>query len=182
MMHNAAHVLAPWATYAVLTGSAAASLTGLMFVVLTLISGERMRRNPDGISTFSTPTVVHFGAVLLVAGILTAPWHVLLFPAALLALCGLCGVVYALYLIHRTRQLRTASDYTPDAEDWIWYTALPLLSYAAILAGAIALFSIPLYALFGVGTGVMVLIFIGIHNAWDIVTFVSTGAGDDGGA
>ena len=27
--------------------------------------------------------------------------------------------------------------------------------------------------------GVMLLIFIGIHNAWDIVTYLATGAGED---
>jgi hypothetical protein len=176
-MHDfATTILAPWANFYVMTGSAAAALTGLMFVVLTLISGERMRHNPDGISTFSTPTVAHFGAVLLVSGIVLAPWRRLLYPEIILGLCGACGLVYVLHLLHRTRRL---SEYTADAEDWAWYTALPLTAYAAILAGAILLFKRPGDALFADAAGVMLLIFIGIHNAWDIVTYIATGAGDD---
>lgn len=162
-------------TFGVLLGSAAASLTGLMFVVVTLVSEERMRRNPNGISIFSTPTVLHFGAVLLVAAILDAPWRQLVYPAVLLGVGGLCGIAYVLRVTHRTNHL---DEYTPDTEDRAWYTALPLLAYVAILCGAILLFKLPGDALFAVGAGALLLIFIGIHNAWDIVTYVATGAGD----
>ena len=62
--------LTTWQTFYVITGSAAATLTGLMFVVISLIVGSRARVSPGsgGIATFSTPTVVHFGAVLLMGG------------------------------------------------------------------------------------------------------------------
>ena len=103
-----------------MTGSASASLTGLMFVVVTLVAGERMRRNPDGIKVFSTPTVAHYGAALLFSAILIAPWRASSHAAVLLGLGALCGIGYMLRILHRTRGL---SQYTPDLEDWIWYTA-----------------------------------------------------------
>ena len=67
--------LAGWDTFYVIIGSSAAALTGLMFVVIAL-SGETGLAAPDAITTiraFSTPTLVHFGAVLLLAALLTTP-------------------------------------------------------------------------------------------------------------
>jgi len=91
----------------------------------------------------------------------------------LLGLGGLYGVAHVLAVIYRARRL---TEYTPDAEDWVWYTLLPFVSYAAILGGAITLSSLPVNALFALAGGVILLIFIGIHNAWDIVTYIVTEA------
>jgi hypothetical protein len=176
MTETASSVLTPWSSFYIMTGSAAASLTGLMFVVITLVTGtERLQKNPDGISTFSTPTVAHFGSALLVSAILSVPWRSLVHPATLLGLIGLFGVVYVLRLMYRTRRL---TMYSADLEDWAWYTILPLLAYGAILAGAIVLPANPVVALFVLAAGVVLLIFIGIRNAWDIVTFIAIGGPD----
>jgi hypothetical protein len=177
MAETASSVLVPWSTFYIMTGSSAAALTGLMFVVITLVTGvERLRRAPDGISTFSTPTVVHFCAALLVSAILSAPWRSLVHPAVLLGLAGVYGVGYMLRVMYRTRRL---SVYRADLEDWAWYTILPFVSYGAILAGAIMLPAIPVKALFALAGGVLLLIFLGIRNAWDIVTFIAIALPDE---
>ncbi len=176
MTETASSLLTPWSNFYITTGSAAASLTGLMFVVITIVTGEeRARKNPDGISIFSTPTVAHFGAALLVSVILAAPWHLLVHPAILLGLIGLCGVAYVLRVMFRTRR---TTVYSADLEDWCWYVGLPFAAYGAILAGAVTLHANPVEALFVLAAGVVLLIFIGIHNAWDVVTFIATGGPD----
>jgi hypothetical protein len=173
MAEAASSFLTQWSNFYIMTGSSAAALTGLMFVVITLVTNlERSRRSSDGISTFSTPTVVHFCAALLVSAMLNAPWHSLRYPATLLALAGLFGLVYMVRIVYRTRRL---SVYSADLEDWAWYSILPFVAYGAILAGAVLLPAIPANALFTLAGGVMLLIFIGIHNAWDIVTFLVIG-------
>jgi hypothetical protein len=177
MAESASSLLAPWSSYYILTGSAAGALIGLMFVVITLVTGsERLRKAPDGISTFSTPTVVHFGAALFVSAMLSAPWRSLLGPAILLGLAALCGVVYVARLAALTKRL---DSYDADLEDWIWYTILPFIAYGAILAGAITLAKFPVDAMFALAAGVATLIFIGIHNAWDIVTYIVIGGPDE---
>jgi hypothetical protein len=180
MAETASSVLSPWSNFYIMIGSSAGALTGLMFVVITLVAGaERLRNSPDspdGTSTFSTPTVVHFCAALLVSAILSAPWHSLIGPVILLGLAGLCGVAYVLRLMRRTRRL---TIYSLDLEDWVWYTILPFMAYATVLAGAITLRALPVQALFALATGVLLLIFIGIHNAWDIVTYIASGRADE---
>ena len=172
----ASTVLTPWATFYSTMGESAAALTGLMFVVITIVSGDgSRRRNPDGVSTFSTPTVVHFSVALLISGVLCAPWPSVAGPGILLALTGLGGLGYLTRVTLLTARLR---NYRPDLEDWIFYTILPFVSYIAILGGAIMLFHTPRAALFVLAGSVVLKLFIGIRNAWDVVTFLATGAAD----
>ncbi|MGH7728579.1 MAG: hypothetical protein ACREM2_07310 [Vulcanimicrobiaceae bacterium] len=74
MPEPATSLFAPWSSFYAMTGSSAAALTGLMFVVITLVTGEdRSRPSLEGISIFSTPTVLHFGSALLVSAVLNVP-------------------------------------------------------------------------------------------------------------
>ncbi len=163
-------ILVPWSSFYVMIGSSAAALTGLMFVVITLVNRVEGSKTSDGIATFSTPTVLHFSAALLVSAILAAPWQSLVAPGTLLGIAGFCGVVSALRTMKRTRRLST---YDPDLEDWISYAILPLLGYGTILAGAILLLTVWTQALYAIAGGAVFLIFIGIRNAWDTVTYIA---------
>jgi hypothetical protein len=170
MAESATSFLAAWSNFYVMIGSSAAALTGLMFVVITLVTrAEQMSRTEDGVATFSTPTVMHFSEALLVAAILSVPWQSVLAPAVLVGLAGLYGITLIVRVILRTKGL---TAYTPDVEDWIWYTVLPFSAYAATFCGAMGLFVRPAGALFVIAGGVVLLVFIGIRNAWDVVTFL----------
>jgi hypothetical protein len=168
-------ILAAWSNFYVIVGSSAGALTGLMFVVVTLLAGvEVSGRTSDGLSTYSTPTVAHLSVALLGSAILSAPWHSLAHAGAMLALPGVYGVVYMVILIDRMRR-GAAFTYRPELEDWIWYAALPFLSYITITVAAVLLVTSPADALFPLAGAFVLLIFIGIHNAWDIVTTIALG-------
>jgi hypothetical protein len=137
MAETVSSLLTPWSNFYIMAGSSAAALTGLMFVVITLVAG----RDPD----------------------------------ALVGLVGLLGVAYLVRLALLTRRL---TQYTPDLSDWAWYTVLPFIAYGALLLGAISLAVNPAGSLFAIAGGVLLLIFIGIRNAWDVVTFLATGGAD----
>jgi hypothetical protein len=159
-----------WENFYVIIGSAAAALTGLMFIVITLIAGIPERRSSGSVAAFGTPTVVHFCVALLVAAILSAPWQALWNAGLLLGLCGLGGVTYVVIVIRRTRR---QTEYTPVLEDWLFHVVLPLVSYTALLVAAIMLSGNPVLALFVIGAVTVLLLFIGIHNAWDTVTYIT---------
>ena len=173
MIEIAATLLAPWANYYIMIGSAAAALTGLMFVVITIVTGaQRTQHSGDGISTYSTPIVVHFGSALLTAAILIAPWQGVRSPAFLTGMLGTVGIAYVARLMLQAKRL---TAYTPDIEDWVWYSAVPLLAYGAILTGAVLLHDVSPKGPFVLASGAAMLIFIGIRNAWDIVTYLAIG-------
>src|SRR6202022_4350156 len=137
-----------WQNFYFIIGSAAAALTGLMFVVIALITRTRVRRSSGTLAAFGTPNVVHFGAALLVAAILSAPWQALWNAGLLLGLSGLGGVTYVVLVVRRARG---QTDYKPMLEDWLWYVVFPLVSYIALVVAAIVLPGNPAPALFVIG-------------------------------
>jgi hypothetical protein len=166
----------PWETFYVIIGSSAAALTGLQFVVIVL-GAERQALGGGGVTrAFATPTVVHFCAVLLVSAILSAPWPSLSGGAVALAGCGIAGIIYVVLVISHTRR-QTA--YRPVLEDWLGHAVCPLVAYSILLGAAATLVSKPTPSLFAIGGASLLLLFTGIHNAWDAVTYV---ASIDGGA
>lgn len=168
--HEVGELLAGWNGFYVMIGSSAAALTGLMFVVISLAKDSRSTATADGIAIFSTPTVYHFCSALFTAALITSPIHSLTPLGALMALNGAAGLVYVAYIAQRARRV---TDYQPDLEDWCFHVGLPALAYAIVLGGAIALDRSPEAALFAPATAVIMLVFIGIHNAWDVVTFLA---------
>jgi len=170
-VEDAARVaLAGWESFYVIVGSSAAALTGLQFVVVALINDTPMHPTEETISAFSTPTIVHFVMALLIAAVLSAPWHELAHVAVVLAACGIGGLVYAVLVIRRSRRQQ---DYRPVLEDWIWHAILPVVAYAALMVAAPLLPAHATPALFTVAAAVLLLLFIGIHNAWDTVTYIT---------
>jgi len=164
--------LATWQNFYVIIGSAAATLTGLLFVVIALAAQVRVRvpSPSSGITVFNAPNVVHFGAALLVAAILSAPWQALWNASLLLGLLGLAGMIYVVIVLRRVRR---QTDYQPVLEDWRFHTILPLVSYTALIVAALLLPGHPAPALFVIAAATVLLLFIGIHNAWDNVIYIA---------
>jgi hypothetical protein len=165
--------LAGWDNFYVIIGSAAAALTGLQFVVTALIGdGSRKTAARDALDAFGTPTVVHFCFVLLMAATLTAPWPSLSVVSDAVGACGIGGVGYTAIVMRRARK---QSTYAPVLEDWIWHVMLPLVAYLIVAVSAAELRRHERDALFGVAGGALLLLFIGIHNAWDSAVFIALG-------
>ena len=162
--------LVAWESFYVIVGSSGAALTGLQFVVIALIAEVWDRPSTRQIDAFGTPTIVHFCAVLLVSAILSAPWHGLSQVSLILGICGLVGVVYEVIVVRRARR---QTGYHPVFEDWLWHAVLPLIAYALLLGSAIALQSYSHRVLFVIAATALLLLFIGIHNAWDTVTYIA---------
>ena len=167
-------ILTTWQNFYVIVGTAAATLTGLTFIAVTLIVGRHNQMPDEANTAFATPTVVHFGAALLIAVILSAPWQVLWSITLLLGLVGLGGMTYVVIIARRLRsQVSNPASYTPVMEDWIWHTVLPLVAYTALFIAAITLSANPPLPLFFLGAATVLLLFIGIHNSWDTVTYLA---------
>jgi len=161
--------LAGWDNFYVIIGSSAAALTGLMFVVVAL-SAEQASANPEGLKAFATPTIVHFCAVLLFAAFVSVPRHTIGSLRLCLLLAGLAGLAYATVVLLRTRRV---ASYTPVLSDWIWHVCLPFLAYAGVFAAAFVLGRRAEAAMILVAGSALLLLFIGIHNAWDAAVWMT---------
>src|SRR6476660_9544166 len=146
--------LSAWENFYVVLGSSAAALTGLMFVVTALIVD--FRGTEQQLEAFGTPTVVHFGASLLVSLVLSAPWPTMLGLRVALGLFSVTGIVYMVLVARRARR---QSDYAPVFEDWLFHAALPSAAYVSVAVAALLLPRWPTGLMFVFGAAAVLLLF-----------------------
>jgi len=156
-----------WENFYIIVGSSAGALIGLQFVVITLID-RASRPAAEAGAAFATPSVVHFGAVLLLSAIASVPWNGITVAAILWGMIGAIGFVYAAVV---ARRMRVQTAYRPVFEDWLFHALLPLAAYATLALSAFVAGSQTDAALLCVGASSLLLLFIGIHNAWDSATY-----------
>ncbi len=166
--------LAGWSNFYFLTGSAAAALTGLQFIVQSLLSTglRNVLGNADpevGIAAFGTPNVVHFTLTLLISAFLCAPWPNEASLRTGLSLLGIGGILYAVIVLRRTHR---QTVYETTLYDWVWYVVLPIAAYSAVLLAALVLDETREVTFFATAAATLLLLCVGIHNAWDSVVYL----------
>jgi hypothetical protein len=158
-----------WHEFYLLVGTGGANLIGLMFVVVSLRPHLIATQRPTAVPAFFTPIVVDFAAVLLIAGLMMAPGLPPIAIAVALGMLGVAGLAYQI-LNGSHRQWR---ENKLEVEDWIWFVALPIASYSLLVAAALAIATHTPLALYVVGAATLLLIVIGIRNAWDLVLWLA---------
>jgi hypothetical protein len=162
--------LTGWENFYVIAGSSAAGLTGLTFIVITL-AAEARRVNPNGLRIFITPTIVHFSAVLAAAAFLSMPRQTVLSVSCGCGFAGAAGLLYVGAIGAGIRRIAIA--YVPVREDWIWNVILPAAAYGCLFAVAFLILRWPVGSIYCVASALVLLMFVGIHNAWDIAVWNS---------
>jgi hypothetical protein len=160
--------LKEWENFYVIVGSAAGALIGLQFVVMTLIAERPPARAAEAGAAFATPTIVHFTVALLVSALVSAPWQSVTAFTVVCAAVGIGGVIY-LWSVLRSMKVQTA--YKPEFEDWLFHSLLPLVGYALFIVSAFIASAHLRAALFSFAAAALVLLLVGIHNAWDAVSY-----------
>lgn len=170
--------LTDWQSFYTLVGSSAAALTGLTFVVMTISAdrgddpGGSASQRLTGTRVFITPTAVHFGTALWLSALMCIPGQSPVALQALLAASGLAGLLYCAILLRP--MFARSFGYKPFVSDWIWSAVLPLIAYLTLAVAGSMLSYRPAACLYAVGGAVLLLLFIGIHNAWDVVVWMTT--------
>jgi hypothetical protein len=167
--------LAGWENFYVIVGSAAGGLTGLTFVLIALIRDVLQRgtqpTQPTGLGVFVTPTIVHFAGLLALSAFMSMPHQHVSSLSVGLALAGIAGVTYGGFIAAQMR--RPGGQYLPVLEDWVWNVILPTLVYGCLLVTAALIWIRPPQTLYGVAVLCLLLLTIGIRNAWDIAVWMS---------
>lgn len=158
-----------WANFYVIVGSSAGALIGLQFVVMTLVHEMPISQDTaQAGDAFATPSVIHFCVVLLLSALATVPWSGIAVLAGLWGSIGIVGVVYVSIVL---RRLLRQTVYRPVVEDWLFHVLLPGVAYITLALSAYMAYVHEWPAPFCVGAAALLLLFIGIHNAWDSVTY-----------
>src|SRR3954468_2694777 len=155
-----------WESFYVIVGAAAGALIGLQFVVMTLMADRPPA--PEAGAAYATPQIVHFSAAFFLSALVRVPWHGIAPAAVLWGLLGVAGSP-SRRLVPAPMGRRSASQ--PALGAGFFHVVLPLSAYALLAVSALAAFHRPDETLFAVAAAALTLLFAGIHNAWDAVTW-----------
>jgi hypothetical protein len=147
--------------------AAAATLLGLMFVVITLAAERARPGDAAKIPLYLTPTVIYFSSVLFLAALLTFPNHTRLTASLCTCFVSVAGLVYSgSFLIGRG-----GKNYY-GLQDRIVYAVVPFAAYGLHVFGGVLFFHAPQRGLTLVAAGMLSLLALAIRNSWAIAVDV----------
>jgi hypothetical protein len=159
-----------WANFYLIVGSGGGALIGVMFVVTTLTAGLEESRASRGALIYITPIVFHFAVVLIVSAIAVTPGLPVEAVGVLIAIPALLGLLYSVVTAIRVFTIKI--DDAPDWEDKIFYGIIPVIAYVLLACATAAIWIAPMNAELFIGAVMMLLLLIGIRNAWDLATYL----------
>jgi len=160
---------AGWQAFFGVTGAAAATLTGLLFVVVSFMQGRDASKTARGVMLFMSPIVFHLVSVLAISALALAPGGEGTAILAVMTIWAAFGLAYATPLAVRLAL-------TPDASHWSdfwWYGFAPALVFLELTAGAASVWRHWPHAAAAVALGLLALLAVAIRNAWDLVTWLA---------
>ncbi|HXY09780.1 MAG TPA: hypothetical protein VEI52_18195 [Terriglobales bacterium] len=169
-MNEIEPLLERWSNFYLLTSAAAATLIGLMFVVVTLVAERRVDvKDTAKIHVYFTPTVVYFASALGVAALLIFPNHTWLTATLCTCLVGVVGLLYS-----GTNLIGGDKKSFVELRDRVPYAVVPFGAYSLLVLGGVLLLHNPQRGLTLVAVGMLSLLAVAIRNSWAIAIFVST--------
>jgi hypothetical protein len=158
-----------WHDFYVVVGTGAATLTGLLFVIVSLGPHVVAGHTQTGVRAFISPTATHFTTVLVASSVMLVPGLPMALLGTLLAVGGFGGLVYTAWTGGHRRWRESKLPFL----DWIWFIGLPVSCYALLLASGAAIAMSLAIGLYAVAAAMLLLIVAGIRNAWDVVLWVA---------
>lgn len=162
--------LEAWRDFYVLVGTVAATLMGLFFVIVSLgpqvVATETERRTTRALIS---PNVGFFTTAVIVSALMLIPAITPSVLGAILAIGSISALVY-LISVQAFRQWRL--NHLPWT-DLVWFVSLPFPGYLMLLISAAGIWTQAAFGLYSLAASVILLLVIGIHNAWDVVLWVA---------
>jgi hypothetical protein len=169
--------LAPWQNFYLLVGTAAATLTGLMFIAVTFGSSLVTRETEQMSRAFLDPTYEHFGQVLLTACVMTVPVLTSSVLAALLIVAGLLRLRSLRRIFGHYREAHRRSG-DVELSDWVMSMVVPGLCHFGLVLTGVAFALGVRGAVVSLAVVTLVLLALGIQAAWELFVWMALAVND----
>jgi hypothetical protein len=153
-----------WSNFFTLTGSAGATLVGLLFIVITLNTDLSRSRTLDIARASMTPALYSFGGVMLQSMVAVVPWKSSWPGGVIFVLIGLGGLVYRINAVRLRSTLHLRA--IQGAVDWIFHNAVPVGSSVILILGGAGLVAGKAFAPFAIAGSSTLLLVSGIYRTW----------------
>jgi hypothetical protein len=163
--------LRDWQTFYVLTGTAAATLIGLLFVAVSISGGitRSVTQIADSIRSFVTPILWTYAQVLLISCLAVMPLQgplaltIVLVALGCLDIALTAQVGWRFVFLHREDM---------DRGHWVWHFVLPLLAGILFVVSALGLLWGQSLAPLGLAITDLLCLAIGLRNSWLLTVWI----------
>ena len=153
-----------WSNFFTLTGSAGATLVGLLFIVITLNTDLSTSRTLDIARASMTPALYSFSGVMIQSMVAVVPWGSNLPGGVIFVLLGIGGVIYRINAVRVRSTLHLKA--VQGKVDWIFHNAVPVGSSVILIFGGAGLVAGAAFAPFAIAGSSTLLLVSGIYRTW----------------
>lgn len=162
-----------WSEFYLLTGSAAAVLIGLVFIVVTLMDDRPRSSVLYGSKLYMGPVVLHMTFVLVLSAAALTPGLTARCYAMIVGVIALWGLVRGIYSIVGLQNLRRDSTNEVHWTDTWYYGVIPAALYVAMAAVGVAFWGGINWATYGLAIVITGLVLVSIRDEYDLVTWLA---------
>lgn len=154
-----------WQNFYMLTGAAAATLIGLLFVAISISVGTNLtvERARNSLGTFVSPILVYYLQAFGISCLAVIPLQNITIPGFVIAVPGIMNIFLALKICWRILVLHRDEM---DMGHWIWHFLLPLLTGLLLIGIAIGFLNDAQLAVPGLAIADLLCLTIGLRNTW----------------
>ena len=158
-------VLRDWQNFYMLTGAAAATLIGLLFVAISISVGTNLgiQQARNSLRTFVSPILVYYSQVFLISCLAVMPLQSINILGGVVMVLGGLNFFLALKVCWRILVLHREEM---DIGHWIWHFLLPLIAGILLICTAIGFFSGAQLSAPGLAVTDLLCLTIGLRNTW----------------
>lgn len=160
-----------WGEFYLLTGSAAAVLIGLLFVVVTLMQDRPRSTVLSGAKLYMGPVVLHVSFVLVLSAAALVPG---ITPRALAVIAGavaIAGLIRGGFVTAGIARIRIGDDAPHWSDAWC-YGVIPTFFYLLLAIVAAGFWGDAAWAVEALAV-MIALLLISIRNEWDLVIWLA---------
>ncbi len=154
-----------WQNFYLMTGTAAATLIGLLFVAVSISVGVNLtaKRINDATETFVTPVLLSYAQVFFISCLGVIPFQGALIPGAILLAQGSGNILLSIRIAWRILVLHRDEM---DKGHWVWHFVIPLLAGVLLVATALGFLEGSSLALAGLAIADLLYLAVGLRNSW----------------
>lgn len=162
-----------WGEFYLMTGSAAAVLIGLIFVVISLMQDRSRSSVLTGSRLYMGPIVLGVSFVLVLSGVALLPG---VGPGTVAAIAGAVALWGLARALMSTAGIARLKDEVHWTDVW-YYGVFPAALYLALAATAYAFWSECGWAKAALAASIIGMILLAIRNEWDLITWIAPRSG-----
>ena len=158
-------MLRDWQNFYMLTGAAAATLIGLLFVAISISIGTNLtiQQARNSLRTFVSPILIYYVQVFIVSCLAVMPLQSINILAGVVVILGglniflVFKVCWRILVLHRDEM---------DFGHWMWHVLLPLITSILFVCVAVGFFDTVQLAGPGLAVANLLCLAIGLRNTW----------------